>query len=213
MIYEDNILQGDLVLNPSIMLLAHGVNVIDTCLHNSPGIPEVRYDNLADGWYTAYQISVPDQEWLDYTFATCPETLSSYNTIYYVADNQLYKFNYWNNTTSVADSADLIKSVNGITNIKISFLDFFITSKLEEEFQSLLEESLQDKGCQKQQYCCKSKDKDTDNLIETRDQLNNILDMIQMYLDCNDFESAQDLLDKYNNCFKVSDKICCRRPL
>jgi len=71
---------------------------------------------------------------LDYTFATCPETLSSYNTIYYVADNQLYKFNYWNNTTSVADSADLIKSVNGITNIKISFLDFFITSKLEEEF-------------------------------------------------------------------------------
>lgn len=212
MIYEDNILQGDLVLNPSIMLLAHGVNVIDTCLHNSPGIPEVRYDNLADGWYTGYQIEVPTQEWLDYTMDTCPETLSSYNTIYYIADNTLYKYNYWDNTTSNVEPVELIKNPNGITNIKISFIDFFIKDALEAQIISLIEQSFTKDSCKKSsEVCCPCKTDVTSDVIEKRDQIQNIIELIDYYVECQDYDSAQELLDQYNDCFEQSEDLCCKR--
>lgn len=215
MIYENNLLQGDLTEFCSVILLAKGTNVIDLCLHNSPGIPEVRYNNLSDGWYTGYQISIPDQKWLDYTLDTCPETLRAYDNIYFIKDSVVYKYNYWNNTISSVESKDIISNVNGNTNIKISYLDFFVTDSLREQFISLLEQSLQSKNCKASAKweCCKSEKKTTENLVETRDQLNNILDLIQIYIECQDFESAQDLLDTYNNCFKQPEKICCRRPL
>lgn len=215
MIYEDNLIQGDFSEFCSVMLLAKGINVIDLCLRNSPGIPEVRYDNLADGWYTAYQISIPDYKWLDYTLDTCPETLRAYDNIYIIRDSVVCRYNYWNNTITPIESKDIISTANGNTNIKISYLDFFITDTLQGQFISLLEESLQDKGCKSSNSwgCCNSIKKKTDNLVETRDQLNNILDLLQIYIECQDFESAQDLLDTYNNCFKSDQQICCRRRL
>jgi hypothetical protein len=132
-------IQGDLTEFNSIMILAQETNVKDICLVKSPGIPEVRYETLSDGWYTGYQIAVPTQQWLDYTIDTCPETLSSYDTIYYIANGSLFKYNYWDNTTSNIDPIEIIKNPNGVTNIDISYIDFFIIEKLENELLSLFE--------------------------------------------------------------------------
>ena len=206
-ILDNHLVQGDLTENYSIMALAQGINILDKCLAN-PGIPEKYYDNLSDGWYTAYQISIPDQEWLDRTINTCPETLSSYNTIYIIKDNQLVQYDYWTNTITYIDIKDILRNPNGKTNISISFLDFFITDSLESQFLSLLEESLKEDSCKKQTSCCEKSEK-TDNLIEKRDQLLTFLELINYYVECGDYESAQDLLEKID-CFKT-EELCCRK--
>ena len=210
--YNDHLLQGDFSQYPSVMLLVHGIELEHSCLYNSIGIPEVYYETLSDGWHTGYQISVPPQEWLDRTIKECPETLSNYSTIYIIKDGQLNKYDYWTNTITLIDPIELIKNPNGKTNISISFVDFFITEKLENELIPLTEESLTQDDCKKQTYCCQKSSK-TDNLKEKRNQLVNVLEIIKHYIECGDYENAQDLLDQYNNCFNQNTNTCCERRL
>lgn len=183
------------------LLVDSNDNVKYSFVNLHSGIDECLFKDIADGWYRVYAIIIPKYESISKEI----NTLYKWNKLFCYKDGFIQEYLFRTNLLKDTDFKDLIKDTG--TNITTNYKDIFVTDALNQALISYIKAS---NGQAKLESTLLPKCSDTKiipekSILEIRNYLNMILEMITYYTNCENFAKAEQLLSLVKNYCNVRE--------
>lgn len=184
------------------LLIDSNNKIITSCVNTHTGTDESLFKNIQDGWYKIYHIIIPKIEYLPTEYTT----LFKYDNLFYYKDGYIYKYLVRGEVLQNIELTDLLKDCN--SNITTSWKNVFVYYNLETCLQSYILASNGNINIENTSIpeCSECRKLTQEQTIKVRDYLNMLLEMMEHYIQCSNYSSAQEIISLVKNYCNVREK-------